>query len=81
MSLGPILRQIRKSRDVRAKHLAEVAGITAPSLCHLESGKWSPADDTAARLLSALHDVSPLTDDEREAVKAARVVGILPGAA
>lgn len=81
MSLGTLIGELRKKRGISLADFAEASKTDPSNLLAIEGGRREPGESVAPRLLNALHDASPLTDDEREAVKAARVVGILPGAA
>lgn len=52
--LGGRIKELRESRDMEAKILAEEAGITPSNLCRIEQGKYSPGLDVMSRIATAL---------------------------
>lgn len=50
---GSFLRDVRESRDLSQKDLAEISGISQPNISAIENGRRSPSADTLNRLLVA----------------------------
>lgn len=52
--LGEKIRQLRESKNMKAKDVAEKAKISAASLSYIESGTNNPTVETLERILNAL---------------------------
>jgi transcriptional regulator with XRE-family HTH domain len=52
--VGPRLRQLREQKNMSARHVADLAGVSAAYLSRLENGHVSPTVATLARLVAAM---------------------------
>lgn len=50
---GSFVRDVRESRELSQKDLAEISGISQPNISAIENGRRSPSADTLNRLLVA----------------------------
>lgn len=50
---GSFVRDVRESRGLSQKDLAEISGISQPNISAIENGRRSPSADTLNRLLVA----------------------------
>ena len=57
-AFGPILRRLRRERELTQERLSELVGVASPYICMLESGRKCPNLDMLFRLAEAL-DVRP----------------------
>lgn len=57
MEIGSKIKEIRQTKNISAKELANKIGITPVFLCYIESGNKKPSLDTLEKICKAL-DIS-----------------------
>ena len=52
--LGPILRTLRKNKNIKQKEYAKILGLSTSQMSKLESGKCEPLEGTTIKMLALI---------------------------